>query len=160
MKTEESSENTGVNNTEATETCEQKQTQPVEFSEKAGKAMRKSVGYLNVYFWTVICFSVLVLLRFMLATGQFNESGLSAGTTRLFTFFALALLGVTIVKVYAYLRDYKNFIASKSKRTLEDMLDAQRRFYGWVFVMPLIVFGVVFGIALVLFILGDVLSRQ
>jgi hypothetical protein len=153
MKTEESLENTGANNVEATGTCEQKQTPPIEISEKAGKMMKKSIKYLKVYFWTIIIVSVLVVLRsLLLVVGGLEYGG---GTTLLLvTLFTLATLGMTLVKTYAYIGDYRIFITSKSPNAWEDMLDAQKGFYGWVFVMPLILIVV----SLLLFVLGDVLG--
>jgi uncharacterized membrane protein (DUF485 family) len=154
MKTNELLENTGT-----TQTDEQAPVQSIEVSEKAEKLMKKSVRYLTILLWTVICFSALAIvsnvIRFFNMSWRRQLFGGSVNWAALLSIlFMVVLLVVTIIKIYAYLGDYKIFIKHKSENTLDDLLDAQRGFYGWIILMPLILLG----ISLLLFLVGGILN--
>jgi uncharacterized membrane protein len=159
METNELLENTGT-----TRTGGQAPVQSIEVSEKAEKLMKKSVRYLTIFLWTVSCFSalaivgsVIIFFYSMSFDGRFYSMrfyGSSIYGSGIFpTLFMVVFLGVTIIKIYAYLGDYKIFIKHKNQNALDDLLAAQRGFYGWFLLMPLILVG----ISLLLFIIGGLL---
>jgi uncharacterized membrane protein YwaF len=155
MTIEEYSENTKVTDAEVAEPCEQAPVQSIEISAKAEKSMKKSIRYLTIFLWTVSCFSALAIVGSVIRFFDgMSLHGSSVNVAGLFsTLFMVVLLGVTIIKIYAYLGDYKIFIKHKNQNALDDLLDAQRGFYGWIFLMPLILSG----ISLLLFIIGGLL---
>jgi hypothetical protein len=147
MKTNELLENTGT-----TQTGEQAPVQSIEVSEKAEKLMKKSVRYLRIGFWMIICFVVIGSVRLFI-------SALMSGNVVMLiplVFLVVALWGVTILKCNDYLKDYSSLIEYKDPITLEYMLDAQRKFYRWIILQPLILLG----ITLLLFLVGGVLNTD
>jgi hypothetical protein len=56
--------------------------------------------------------------------------------------------------MYAYIGDYKVFRETKTQKALEDLLDAQKGYYLWIYLLPVILIGLAF----VAFILGDLMS--
>ena len=69
-------------------------------------------------------------------------------------FLGGAVFGVFLIKMYIYIGDYKIFRETKTQQALENLLVAQKSYYGVVYVLPLIIIS----LALLAFILGDLLS--
>jgi uncharacterized membrane-anchored protein len=122
----------------------------IEISEKGDQLIKKSITYLQIGFWTIIVWSVLALIS---ALANFSESG-AIGIVALI--FIGAIFGVLLIKMYAYIGDYKVFRKTKTQQALEDLLDAQKGYYGFIYLLPVIMVGV----ALVAFILGDLPSGR
>ena len=125
----------------------------IEISEKSDRLMKRSIIYLQIGFWTVVgeasVFS-LALMSFLLG----------GGSKWIGAFLVLLLLmgGVFafwLTKMYAYIGDYKIFRKTKTQQALEDLLDAQKGYYGWIYLFPLIIIALSPFIALIAFVLGD-----
>jgi len=120
----------------------------IEISEKSDQLIKKSITYLKIGFWTIVVWSVFALISTLV---NFSKSG-AGGIVALI--FIGAIFGVLLIKMYAYIGDYKIFRETKTQQALEDLLEAQKGYYGFVYLLPLIMIG----LALVAFILGDFLS--
>lgn len=119
----------------------------IEISEKSDQLMRRSITYLKIGFWTIVVWGVLALIS---SLANFNRGEASGIVMLLFIGMIFVFL---LIKMYAYIGDYKIFRETKSQQALEDLLDAQKGYYGWIYLLPLIFIGLV----LVAFILGDFL---
>lgn len=120
----------------------------IEISEKSDKLIKKSISYLQIGLWTNVVWSVLVLISTLVV---FNKSI----TDRIYALVLYALiLGAIIsfglIKIYAYIGDYKVFRETKTQQALEDLLDAQKGYYWWIYVLPYIVV-----VAVLVYILVD-----
>ncbi|GHT32700.1 hypothetical protein FACS189434_05100 [Bacteroidia bacterium] len=120
----------------------------IEISEKSDKLMKRSITYLKIGFWSFLTLFVLQLISVLLL----NESN---GMGKFITLILVGVIvGFLLIKMYAYIGDYKIFRETKTQQALEDLLDAQKGYYGWIYVLPLILVVVAF----VAFVLGDLLS--
>ena len=123
----------------------------IEISEKSDQLMKRSITYLKIGFWTVVVISVLSLIKNIV---DFTKYGINV--VGVFGLILMGLIfGFLLIKMYAYIGDYKIFRETKTQQTLEDLLDAQKGYYGWIYLLPLIMVGLALVAA---FILGDLLS--
>ena len=126
----------------------------IEISEKSDRLMKKSITYLEIGFWViaVVCSIPLIfkLMIMILTFSSFNANMVGEIT-------ALILGGgicvFLLIKMYAYIGDYKVFRKTKTQKALEDLLDAQKGYYWWIFVLPWILLC----LALIAFIFGNLL---
>jgi len=121
----------------------------IEVSEKSDQLMRMSITYLKIGFWTIVVWTVLALIS---ALVNFSKSSVVGGIVILI--FMGAIFGVLLIKMYTYIGDYKIFKETKTQQALEDLLGAQKGYYRWIYLLPLIIVG----LALVAFILSNLLT--
>ena len=119
----------------------------IEISEKSDRLIKKSIVYLKTGFWTVAVWAALVLISALANLSKSVASGIAA------LILTGAIFGALLIKMYAYIGDYKVFKETKTQQALEDLLDAQKGYYGFIYLLPLIMTG----LALVAFILGGLL---
>jgi predicted RND superfamily exporter protein len=113
----------------------------IEISEKSDRLMKKSIAYLKVGFWTFAVWSVLILISTFV---NFSKNAIAGIVVFI---FVVLILGALLIKMYAYIGDYKKFKETKTQKALEDLLDAQKGYYGWIYFLPLIMFVVMLVIA-------------
>ena len=119
----------------------------IEISDKSDRLMKRSISYLQIGFWFIFIISVISLIT------NFIIGGIE-GVERIVALILVAtILVFLIIKMYAYIGDYKLFRKTKTQKALEDLLDAQKGFYWWIFVLPIILIC----LSLFAFILGDLL---
>lgn len=118
----------------------------IEISEKSDKLIKKSISYLQIGLWTNVVLSVLVLISILVV---FNKSV----ADRIYALILGTILSFVLIKMYAYIGDYKVFRETKTQQALEDLLDAQKGYYGWIYLLPYIM-----PILVLVYILVDFMS--
>ena len=112
----------------------------VVISEKSDKLMKRSITYLKIGFWT---FLVILSGSVISAWAQGIMFG-GMGGSLIGPLFVWCILGFLLTKMYAYIAAYKVFRATKTQQALENLLKLQKGYYGWVYLLPLIVFSIAF----------------
>ena len=127
----------------------------VDISEKSDELIKKSITCLKIGFSFILFFSALSMI-----SGFVSISKANAGASGIVALILMSLFFVfLLIKMYAYSDVYKIFRETQTQKALEDVLDAQKGFYWWIFVLPLIFFGLAFGLAFLAFIIGDFLFK-
>jgi len=123
----------------------------IAISEKSDQMMKKSITYLTVGFWSVAILMAIQLSSMLLINN--NVSGIGIGSNIFATLIVGGIIAFLLIKMYAYIGDYKIFRETKTQQALEDLLDAQKGYYGWIYILP----AVIIGVALIFFIFGSFL---
>ena len=106
----------------------------IEMSEECDRLMKRSIAYLKIGFWTIVVWTVLLLISIL---GYFSM-GISVLSGILGVICIGAIFGLFLLKMYAYIRHYKIFRNTKTQQALEDLLDAQKGYYCFIYlVLPL-----------------------
>ena len=124
----------------------------IALSDKSDQLMKKSITYLTIGFWTIVVMLVFGLISVLLV-----NDGKGKGSQILTLLFGDVVVVFLLIKMYAYIGNYKKFRKSGTQQALEDLLDAQKGYYGWAYILPFILI-ILIGLALVAFIIGDLSS--
>ena len=123
----------------------------VDISENSNTLIKKSITCLKIGFWYILAFAIYILIFVFISASKVNAGASAIVVSILMGLFFVFLL----IKMYAYSDVYKIFRETQTQKALEDVLAAQKGFYWWIFVLPLIFMGVAFGLAfLAFFIVG------
>ena len=117
----------------------------MEISEKSDKAIKKSITYLTIGFWTLAVWGAFALIA---SLANFYTLGAGEMITIILVGVALGLL---LKNMHSYIKVYKTFRETKTEQAFENLLEAQKRYYGFIYILPLIMIG----LAIIASIIGD-----
>ncbi len=105
----------------------------IHLSETCEKKMKRSILYLQIGFYSAVVFVIMYIYEVIV------EPTISIPVVLLFSVLFSVLCIIGIVKMHAYIEAYRKLKANKTQQTLGDWFSAQRKYYVFLYIVPLVI---------------------